>query len=86
MALFFAKDSDRLSLCSFNLDTSNLWYSWASADFCTRQSTHVVLKVAHMLLKGQNQSYCMHQRLQTTIDAGALSIPNMPFLCRLWLP
>ena len=26
-ALFLAKDSDRLSRCSFNLDTISLWYS-----------------------------------------------------------
>lgn len=27
IARFFAKDSDRLSRCSFNLDTMSLWYS-----------------------------------------------------------
>jgi len=41
IALFLAKDSDRLSLCSFNLDTISLWYSPASADFCNNQNTYV---------------------------------------------
>lgn len=34
-ALFLAKDSDRRSRCSFNLDTISLWYSCASACFCS---------------------------------------------------
>lgn len=40
MALFLAKDSDRLSLCSLSLLTINLWYSPASSRFCITHQQH----------------------------------------------
>lgn len=69
-ALFLAKDSDRRSRCSFNLDTISLWYSCASACFCSTQ--HSEVSIEPLLL------HTLHrQRRDTTCRCSVMAKPGL---------